>query len=781
MLFGSSPASGSRHADQLIAEGNQAEAVGKLHEACEQYRKAVAAAPGYAKAQLNLGVALEAIGNSDSAIEAYEAALANDPANAYASYNLGKLLYTRGTLSRAEELLHSALKHKPEFPEAHVVLASLYEAQGKLGAAAAALEVALHQRPDWPGALCNYAVILKKLGQLDEAEAVLSRDIKVDAGNADAYLGLAMMRQARGELKNAEALFHRALVHNPELLEARIALGGICKDRGDYHGAENCARQVIALKPDHAAAHYCLGDALFNRGDRAKALNAFDRALALNPKYLEARWARTMAHIPMVGGSESEVLSARSEFLRELIGLKKWIGANDVNGGHESVAMIPPFYLAYTEEDNRDLLRRHGELCAQLMGDWLQGLALTVPHRGNRDRIEVGIVSAHVFDHSVWNAIIKGWVTNLDAKRFSLSIFHLGIQCDEETAFARSSVSHFEEGQKSVNEWVRSILSRRPDVLIYAEIGMDPTTLRLASLRLAPVQAATWGHPETTGLPTIDYYLSADLLEPAGADAHYTESLVRLPSLGVHYKPLPVPHADPDLRALGIDGTRTVLLSPGAPFKYSPRHDWVFVEIARRTEDCQLVFFAGRSADITALLHGRLRAAFSAAGLDFDRHVKFIPWLDRANFHGLMKRADVFLDSIGFSGFNTAMQAVDCGLPIVTREGRFMRGRLGSAILDRMELSDLVAKSEEAYIDLAVKLASDAHYRQSVRTRMAQSKATLYNDTEPIRALEAFLADAVRETRIASGGDGGALLNLRTAPVRQEPHPLTCASRKNDA
>jgi predicted O-linked N-acetylglucosamine transferase (SPINDLY family) len=241
----------------------------------------------------------------------------------------------------------------------------------------------------------------------------------------------------------------------------------------------------------------------------------------------------------------------------------------------------------------------------------------------------------------------------------------------------------------------------------------------------------------------MDYYLSAELLEPAGADKHYTESLVRLPGLGVHYKPLPVSRAEPDLLALGIDGNRTVFFSPGAPFKYSPRHDWVFVEIAQRTEDCQLVFVTGPSVDVTALLHGRLRAAFSSAGLDFGRHVRLIPWLDRANFHGLMKRADVFLDTIGFSGFNTVMQAVDCGLPVVTREGRFMRGRLGSAILDRMGLSDLVAKTENEYIDLAVKLAGDPHYRNQVRERMGQAHAILYNDIEPVRALENFLEQAV--------------------------------------
>jgi predicted O-linked N-acetylglucosamine transferase (SPINDLY family) len=113
-----------------------------------------------------------------------------------------------------------------------------------------------------------------------------------------------------------------------------------------------------------------------------------------------------------------------------------------------------------------------------------------------------------------------------------------------------------------------------------------------------------------------------------------------------------------------------------------------------------------------------------------------------------MRRADVFLDPIGFSGFNTAIQAVECGLPIVTREGRFMRGRLASGILDRMGLSDLVARNEEDYIEFAVKLASDAAYRQEVRARMEQARPILYNDLEPVRALEAFLEKVAGNSRL---------------------------------
>jgi predicted O-linked N-acetylglucosamine transferase (SPINDLY family) len=85
------------------------------------------------------------------------------------------------------------------------------------------------------------------------------------------------------------------------------------------------------------------------------------------------------------------------------------------------------------------------------------------------------------------------------------------------------------------------------------------------------------------------------------------------------------------------------------------------------------------------------------------------------------------------------MQAVECGLPIVTREGRFMRGRLASAILKRMGLSELVVPTEEAYIALVVRLATDAEYRQRMRRWMQESRSVLFNDRAPIRALEEFL------------------------------------------
>jgi predicted O-linked N-acetylglucosamine transferase (SPINDLY family) len=238
----------------------------------------------------------------------------------------------------------------------------------------------------------------------------------------------------------------------------------------------------------------------------------------------------------------------------------------------------------------------------------------------------------------------------------------------------------------------------------------------------------------------MDYYLSAELLEPAGAQENYTEELVALPNLGCHYEARLLDPVAVDLGEFGIDRRGPLLVCPGTPFKYAPKHDWVLPAIARRVPGSRFVFFTYRVPPLSEKLRVRLKGVFEREGLNFAEHVSFLPWLSRAQFHGLMKQADVFLDTIGFSGFNTAVQAVESGLPVVTREGRFMRGRLASGVLRRMNLPELIAGSEDDYVALAVKLALDHAYRAALRERLAASRAAIYNDADAVRGLEDFLS-----------------------------------------
>jgi predicted O-linked N-acetylglucosamine transferase (SPINDLY family) len=298
-------------------------------------------------------------------------------------------------------------------------------------------------------------------------------------------------------------------------------------------------------------------------------------------------------------------------------------------------------------------------------------------------------------------------------------------------------------------------LDKKLDVLIYPEIGMDPLTLLLASLRLAPVQAATWGHPETTGLPTMDLFISADGLEPSRASENYTEQLIRLPNLGVYVEPLSPAILKTGLRSLDLPTNEPILLCAGAPFKYSPIHDHVWVRIAEglkkklfsKSSGGRLVFFRSRREAMDRMLENRLRAVFDRAGVEFDRHVSIIPNLDRPRFFGLMRQSALMLDSLGFSGFNTALQAIECDLPVLSFEGEFMRGRLASAILRRLDLPELVATTTEEFIEKAIALAGDAGRRKKLRDQIIERRNVLFHDLAPVRALERHLTDAVMRSR----------------------------------
>jgi predicted O-linked N-acetylglucosamine transferase (SPINDLY family) len=142
---------------------------------------------------------------------------------------------------------------------------------------------------------------------------------------------------------------------------------------------------------------------------------------------------------------------------------------------------------------------------------------------------------------------------------------------------------------------------------------------------------------------------------------------------------------------------------------------------------------------LNARLQARLRTRFRAAGLDPDKYLLVLPWLAPAAFFALMRRADVYLDTMGFSGFNTAMQAMECALPIVAYQGRFMRGRFASGILRTIDLDDLIATTGEQYAQLAVRLARDSVFRDAIRQRMRERQHLLYRNSNAIEGLNAFI------------------------------------------
>jgi predicted O-linked N-acetylglucosamine transferase (SPINDLY family) len=297
-----------------------------------------------------------------------------------------------------------------------------------------------------------------------------------------------------------------------------------------------------------------------------------------------------------------------------------------------------------------------------------------------------------------------------------------------------------------VAAWRTRILADAPHALIYLDIGMEQTAVRLAALRLAPVQCTTWGHPDTSGLPSIDYYLSSEAMEPPDGDSHYTERLVRLPNLGICYMP-PLDAGGVMARAaLGLRDDAVVYLCCQSLSKYLPQDDDLWPRIAARVPAAQFLFVStpGRGGD--AVFRARLQRAFAAAGLDWARHCVLTASVPHTDFPALLRAADVFLDSIGWSGCNSTLEAVACDLPVVTTPTGLMRGRHSAAILACMGLAHRVSADVDGYVDRAVQLA-DATERACGVAELRANRERVFGDLAPVRALEAFLAGAALPER----------------------------------
>jgi protein O-GlcNAc transferase len=718
--------------------------LGRLDEALARLDRALELDAQYAEGHFNRGGVLRRLGRTEEACAAFERVAALRPSFTEAHLRLGEALNVLGRSEAAIAALQAALALEPELAEAHSSLGTALRDAGRLDEALVSSQRAVALKPESALAHLNVGNVLRDKGFLEEAIAAYRAASTLDPEFAEAHNNLGNALRDCHRLDEALASFERARQLNPDLAEVWLNAGSVLFRQRRFDEALLTLRGVLARKPGFADAHLELGNVLMAMGEQAAALESYRAALSHDPESAAARWSLTMSQLPPIADSDEQLARSREAFAAQLAELEHWCATRSAEVTARAVAVQQPFYLAYQEHDHRAALSRYGRLCAGLVGQWQAAAALAAPAAVTRAEIRVAVVSAHIHDHSVWNAIVKGWLSCLDRTRFDVRLFHLGVANDAETALAKTLATHYSYGRTDWREWAPLILGHQPDVILYPEIAMDPTTAKLASMRLAPVQATSWGHPLTTGLPTIDCFLSAQALEPPGAEAHYSEQLVRLPGLGVVLEPPAVTPSEVDLAALGIRDGVPLLICAGMPFKYTPRHDAVLAEIARRLGECQLVFFMPEPPHLMQRLRERLHRAFDAMGVDFVASTAFVPWQGGASFRGLMTQADVYLDTLGFSGFNSALQAIECGLPIAAWEGRFLRGRLASGLLRRIGLDELVADTVPAYVDLVVRLAQDAAFWGAVQSRMVAARPGLYGDKEPVRALERFFEGAIR-------------------------------------
>ena len=666
----------------------------------------------------------------------------SDPNSIQEQINTLLKYYKNGQLSEAENLAISLTKEFPTHSFGWKVLGVILGDTGRKNEALRVHQKAIEIAPQDTGSYNNLGNTLKGLGRFEEAELSFKQSIKLNPKSAIAHNNLGVLLKDTERLDEAKASFEEAIRLNPEFAEAHNNLGLTLVDLYKYEDAEACYNRAIKLNPNFAEAYNNLGLFFHSRSVAPKHLDCFMNAISAKPNNIYYRWNFANLQLLKVYSKDEDCETSLKNFDDELTKLNNYLTPENLDQAFEVIGTCFPYYLAYFENNNRNLLEKHGEICCRVMKNWQEKnlssfVNSTIKTKKNK-KIKLGIISSHIRYHSVWNHFLKGIIKNLNTDKFDLHIFSLNDKSDDETNIIKNRVKCFHSNLKNFNEWTSKIKDSEVDIAIYPEIGMDKLTIQLASMRLAPIQLCSFGHPETSGLPTIDYYISSELLETLESKSFYTEKLIKLPGLGYYFEPPTLEPAEINLTEIGIDTNSPVILCLGAPNKFSPVYDWVYIEIIKRIKGCQIILINDREGN-SEILKMRLKNKIEYAGLNFEEHVIFIPELTREGYSALMYNADLLLDPIGFSGANTTLQAIGCGLPVVTREGRFQRTKHASAILRTLEIEELITNTEEEYINLVEKIILNEQLRKKLISKIKSNENYIYKNIEPIRALENFL------------------------------------------
>ena len=765
--------------------GNALGLLGQSQEALEAYREALRLKPLYGEAQLNAARLLMDDERFDEARAMLAGLLSREPRHAEAQAMLAQCLGALGHDEAALAAAGQAVKLDGGTARSFLARAEVLSTARREQDALADYARALALEPRNLTALLGKAELLSKLARYDEAIALCDAAIAAEPGNARAYFRIGRALQGKAELRAALMSYEKAAELDPEWLTPRLRAARVLNALGNHEQALAAYDKILAAHPGSAEAHMGRGDTLRDLDRQPEARASYDEAIARAPGRAHFYGTRggllgEMGHkdlaladfgeslrlaaggdaqaeqvardstlflsvdkIPAIYASEEELAATRARVNEVLDTLLERYEAAPAPGpaairvAEQAMRHLTGFYLAYHQLNDRPAMVKLSKTATRLLA-----LAPYEPPPRRGGPIRIGIASQRLRDHNGANWAYN-WFARLPRGDYEFFTYHFESRSDALGAKFAALGTHrpLTWSRSNPHEIVEQMRADRLDYLMLTDVGMSAVSRFLSLHRIAPRQFTAWGHPVTTGSPQMDFYLSSELMEPADAQDHYSEKLVRMPNLALYLeeREAGAEDAPEEASGFGLPEGRVLYGCLQSLFKYLPRHDVILPRIAAAVPDALFVFIEGSPAYMTAVISQRLEAAFAAEGLDWSHHVTFVPRQNSSGFDRLMRAMDVCIDSVGWSGGNTTLKNIRYGVPLATFEGLFMRGRHSSAMFRMIGAEEMIATSLDAYVALLVKLGRDEAFRRHCAETFRRQGARLYRDESFICAFDSFL------------------------------------------
>ncbi|HET9581162.1 MAG TPA: tetratricopeptide repeat protein, partial [Usitatibacter sp.] len=702
--------------EQRIEEARQLHRSGQLANAIAAYQQVLAADPQRAEVWHLKGMAEHQAGQLEAARESAARAIAVGGERPAFLLLEGGVLHDRGELAAAGERFARLVASKPDWPQGHIELGLVRMDQGRPDIALENFRAAVGLDPKLVRGWNNLGVALQALDRLDEAVRAFNHTLTLDPRFAMAHFNLARIHNLRGDPKRALEHAQAAVRNDARLMDAWLLLGDIHRRNREWEPALSAYAMAARAAPGNVKALSAHTELLAEIGRYEEARTQYRQIATGSPGNLKAALGANLL-LPQHYRSVDHLEGIRREYGEGLERLGANAGAFRFPSSERALADArwTNFYLAYQGRNDRELQSRYGDFQHRVLAAAAPEFFELRRRRPGRERIRVGFLS-HFFFNCTAGRYFASWVTRLDRSRFETFVYYTNDWVADDTRTIAAAASTFRHlPGRPLHTLARHVLADELDILVYPELGMHPDNFTLAALRLAPVQCSGWGHPNTTGLPEIDWYISAGDMEPADAPSHYRERLALLPGLGTHYA-TPATNEKGTRADFGIPAGSTAYLVPQSLFKIHPDNDELIAQVLERDPRGVAVMFASNHDVLTQAFADRLGARLKLRGMDINDRVIFIgTGIAHPTYLRLNQMCDVMLDTLHWSGGNTSLDALSMGLPVVTLPGALMRGRQSQAMLRILGVEELIARDVPDYVSKAEMLGKDPVRRRALR------------------------------------------------------------------
>ena len=648
--------------------------------------------------------------------------LAADPDFAAASYLLGVLALNNDDASTAVNHFSSAVRNSPQSANYYQALAVACYQAGDLQQAERNLRCVVGLLPGQVDVRLKLAGLLREQGRAREALKEYDGVILLDPNNFEALFTTCQLHQQLGNYQTALDGYQRLLVLQPRNPEIMNSMGAVCHEGGELNAAVDYYRQAIALRSEYVEAHNNLGGVL-QRLDRIdEAVSSYKNALRFDNTH-PAWKLRILSLCQSVPASIAESDRYRSELLDQL----NCLSAEEFRVTPEELVQTgayPPYALMYHGRDDRQLREAYARVYKTCFPEPAEKLAAT-----GRRRIGFVVTKTH---ETIFSRSMAGIFRHMDSRMFELVVICIAGReqiLNEQLACPDVRIMPVPE---SITGIVHVLGQVRFDILYYWEIATDPLNYFLPFYRLAPVQCTSWGIQVTSGIPTVDYYLSSSLVEPRDGSAHYTERLLCSDTLLTYQYRSVLPETPGQRGGFGFSDDVNLYLFPQQIGKFHPDLDATVSEILRRDPRGRLVILEDRWPHSSE----RLRTRIMRSAPDVFERIVFLPRLSQADYLSLVAVSDVLLDPPHYGGVNSSYDGFSMNTPILTCESEYHIGRYTAGCYRKMGLADCISQNMDEYVEMAVELGTQPASRQKFRDRLATATPVLFEDMHAVREHE---------------------------------------------